>query len=154
MSLKNPRQPKHAGTQGMIIWRFFLIPDQSHDIPISPDEYPFTKDLPEPVLKPLDFPNILYPNTVNANPEILKFYVESIVPKITKRTTERVAAEKRAKGLVKDLDDDGNHGSAATLDVEILQAISKRVHYGNVPLPRKQWTGLTIFRDREIRGRV
>lgn len=75
---------------------------------------------------------------MNANPEILKFYVESIVPKITKRTTERVAAEKRAKGLVKDLDDDGNHGSAATLDVEILQAISKRVHYGNVPLPRKQ----------------
>ena len=27
-------------------------------------------------------------------------------------------------------EDDGNYGSAATLDVEVLQSISKRVHYG------------------------
>lgn len=26
-------------------------------------------------------------------------------------------------------EDDGNYGSAATIDVEVLQAISKRVHY-------------------------
>lgn len=28
-------------------------------------------------------------------------------------------------------EDDGNYGSAATLDVEVLQSISKRVHYGS-----------------------
>lgn len=82
------------------------------------------------MLDPLDFPKSLYPNTVNANPEILKFYVESIVPNITKHTSDRVAAEKNSKGLGGDPNDDGNYGSAATLDVEILQAISKRIHYG------------------------
>lgn len=100
----------------------------------SPDEYSFTKDLPEPILAPLDFPETLYPNNVNANAEILKFYTTDIVPKITKQATEQLAAAKRAKGIVRDgeADDDGNYGSAATIDVEVLQAISKRVHYGTI----------------------
>ncbi|KAF8899712.1 chorismate mutase [Mucidula mucida] len=69
----------------------------------SPDEYPFSSDLPEPILPALAFPALLHPNTVN-----------------------------RAKGIVGDdeFEDDGNYGSAATIDIEILQAISKRVHYG------------------------
>jgi chorismate mutase len=98
----------------------------------SPDEYPFTSHLPEPVLKPLTFPKILYPNDINANPSILSFYTRSIVPRITRRATLSLAATKRSKGVVGDdeYEDDGNHGSAATIDVEILQAISKRVHYG------------------------
>lgn len=35
-------------------------------------------------------------------------------------------------GIVGDdeFEDDGNYGSASTIDVEVLQAISKRVHYG------------------------
>ena len=103
----------------------------------SPDEYPFTNHhLPNPVLRPLDFPKILYPNNVNANAEILKFYTADIVPRITKQATEQLSAAKRAKGIVRDgeADDDGNYGSAATADVEVLQTISKRVHYGAVPL--------------------
>jgi len=98
----------------------------------SPDEYPFTTNLPEPVLKPVDIPKILYPNTVNANPSILSFYTRQIVPRITKTATVQLAASKRAKGIIGDdeYEDDGNYGSAATLDVEVLQAISKRVHYG------------------------
>ncbi|KAF8578549.1 chorismate mutase [Ramaria rubella] len=98
----------------------------------SPDEYPFTQNLPQPVLQPLDFPKILYPNSVNANAQILKFYTEVVVPRITKQATEALAAAKHAKGVVRDseADDDGNYGSAATVDVEVLQAISKRVHYG------------------------
>lgn len=101
----------------------------------SPDEYPFTSNLPEPVLKPVDFPKILYPNTVNANPSILSFYTRQIVPRITKKATVQLAASKRARGIVGDeeYEDDGNYGSAATLDVEVLQAISKRVHYGTIP---------------------
>jgi chorismate mutase len=98
----------------------------------SPDEYPFTSDLPKPVLPHLEFPPILYPNKINANPSILNFYTRSIVPRITRRATLTLAAIKRANGITGDaeFEDDGNHGSAATLDVEILQAISKRVHYG------------------------
>ncbi|KAF9221568.1 chorismate mutase [Gyrodon lividus] len=98
----------------------------------SPDEYPFTTDLPEPVLKPFDFPKILYPNDINANPSILSFYTRSIVPRITRRATLALAATKRSSGIIGDdeYEDDGNYGSAATIDVEILQAISKRVHYG------------------------
>ncbi|KAJ3996921.1 chorismate mutase [Lentinula boryana] len=98
----------------------------------SPDEYPFTSGLPDPVLPPLQFPKILYPNKINANPSILSFYVRYIVPRITRRATLCLAASKRIKGIVGDEEheDDGNYGSAATIDVEVLQAISKRVHYG------------------------
>lgn len=98
----------------------------------SPDEYPFTSDLPFPVLLPLAFPKILHPNTINANPSILSFYTRSIVPRITRRATLALAAIKRSNGIIGDeeYEDDGNYGSAATIDVEVLQAISKRVHYG------------------------
>ncbi|KAF8964396.1 chorismate mutase [Flammula alnicola] len=98
----------------------------------SPDEYPFSSDLPEPVLPPLDFPPILYPNKINANPSILSFYTCAIVPRITRRETLTLAAKKRAQGIIgsEEYEDDGNYGSAATLDVEVLQSISKRVHYG------------------------
>lgn len=98
----------------------------------SPDEYPFSSDLPEPIIPPLSFPQILYPNKVNVNPSILSFYTRTIVPRITRHATLLLAASKRAKGIVGDEEheDDGNYGSAATIDIEILQAISKRVHYG------------------------
>ncbi|KAF8903130.1 chorismate mutase [Gymnopilus junonius] len=98
----------------------------------SPDEYPFSADLPDPVLPSLDFPKILYPNKLNANPSILSFYTNAIVPRITRRATLALAAKKRAQGITgsEEFEDDGNYGSAATLDVEVLQSISKRVHYG------------------------
>jgi len=56
----------------------------------------------------------------------LKFYIEEIVPKITegvkiKSTTGEQKVEDR---------DDGNYGSSATRDVEVLQALSRRIHFG------------------------
>ncbi|KII90612.1 hypothetical protein PLICRDRAFT_39186 [Plicaturopsis crispa FD-325 SS-3] len=98
----------------------------------SPDEYPFSSDLPQPVLRPLQFPSILYPNKVNKNASILEFYTRTIVPRITRQATTALAAIKRANGAVGDAEseDDGNYGSATTIDVEVLQSISKRVHYG------------------------
>ncbi|KAK0202011.1 chorismate mutase [Desarmillaria ectypa] len=98
----------------------------------SPDEYPFSSDLPEPIIPPLSFPQILYPNSINVNPSILSFYTRTIVPRITRHATLLLAASKRAKGIAGDeeYEDDGNYGSAATIDIEVLQAISKRVHYG------------------------
>jgi chorismate mutase len=74
----------------------------------------------------------LYPNKVNVNPSILSFYTCAIVPRITRRATLSLASLKRAQGVAGDdeFEDDGNYGSAATIDVEVLQSISKRVHYG------------------------
>ncbi|GAA6022026.1 hypothetical protein JCM11491_005498 [Sporobolomyces phaffii] len=84
----------------------------------SPDEHPFTPraQLPDPILPPLEYPPLLYdPTRINVNPEILKFYTDSIVPSII--------TDKRTP-------DDGNYGSAGTRDLECLQAISRRIHCG------------------------
>lgn len=102
----------------------------------SPDEYPFSLELPDPVLPPLTYPQLLHPNEINVNPSILSHYVSFVVPRITRRSTLALAASKRAQGIKgdKEVEDDGNYGSAATIDVEVLQSISKRVHYGaNIP---------------------
>jgi len=98
----------------------------------SPDEYPFTTGLPDPVLPPPEYPPILYPNTINVNASILSFYIRSIVPRVTAQASLALASLKRSRGIIgeEELEDDGNYGSAATVDVEVLQAISKRVHYG------------------------
>ena len=80
----------------------------------SPDEHPFTSHskLPNPVLPPLDYPETLVPNSINHSAEIERTYIERILPRIT------------------DLGDDQNYGSSATCDVNCLQALSKRIHYG------------------------
>jgi chorismate mutase len=76
----------------------------------------------------------LYPNKVNVNPSILSFYTCAIVPRITRRATLSLASLKRANGVTgnEEFEDDGNYGSSATIDVEVLQSMSKRVHYGRV----------------------
>ncbi|KAK1923164.1 chorismate mutase [Papiliotrema laurentii] len=85
----------------------------------SPDEYPFTpiERLPKPIIAAQEYPTLLHKPaashpSVNVNDKILKFYVDRIVPGVTKQT------------------DDGNYGSAATRDVEVLQALSRRIHFG------------------------
>lgn len=89
----------------------------------SPDEHPFTAlaDLPVPILLPQSLPPLLHQHSVNVNGAIKRRYLDNVVPAIT-----------RGLGLA----DDGNYGSAATRDVEVLQAISRRVHFGPSPSPR------------------
>ncbi|KAI9593937.1 chorismate mutase [Syncephalis fuscata] len=78
----------------------------------SPDEYPFTKNLPEPILPPLDYPPMLHANNVNINDKVMQAYLNRIVPTLCNDT------------------DDQNYGSSATRDIECLQALSRRIHYG------------------------
>ncbi|KAJ3069413.1 chorismate mutase aro7 [Podochytrium sp. JEL0797] len=78
----------------------------------SPDEYPFSMDLPKPVLPPLKFPQLLYPNAINLNAELKKIYIENVIPSLCKEG------------------DDSNYGSAATKDIEALQILSRRIHFG------------------------
>lgn len=63
----------------------------------------------------MNLPTLLHPHSVNVNSRIKSRYVKEVVPAITKNLG---------------LEDDGNYGSSATRDVEVLQAISRRVHFG------------------------
>ena len=89
----------------------------------SPDEYAFTSPLPAPILPPLEYPNFLYPNDINVTSKIMDMYIRTIVPSIS------------ADG------DDQQYGSSATRDIECLQALSRRIHYGNAELS----LGMTHF---------
>jgi chorismate mutase len=83
----------------------------------SPEEHSFTPRhlLPVPLLEALDYRDLLHPNDINVNSTILDFYVKELVPAITRAHAK---------------EDDTNYGSSTTRDLEVLQAISRRVHYG------------------------
>lgn len=84
----------------------------------SPEEHSFfPSQLPAVrALSDLDFPELLSPineaDQINFNDVLMKIYLNDIVPEIA------------SEG------DDEQHGSTVTCDVAVLQAISKRVHYG------------------------
>ena len=79
----------------------------------SPDEHAyFPHLLPAPQLPLIEFPPVLHPNLVNLNQDIMDLYLSKVLP-----------------GLCP-AGDDGQHGSSVVADVSVLQAISKRVHYG------------------------
>ncbi|MBP7828705.1 MAG: chorismate mutase [Kiritimatiellae bacterium] len=78
----------------------------------SPDEHPFFRDLPAPILPAAVYDNPLRPNAINLNDRIWAAYVGEIIPFLC------------APG------DDGQWGSSAVNDVHLLQALSKRIHYG------------------------
>lgn len=85
----------------------------------------------------MTFPSLLHPQSTahpstNVNDRIKRFYIEEVVPKITKRVTRTTAPDVSSNGGDGDWDarDDGNYGSAATRDIEALQSLSRRIHYG------------------------
>ncbi|KAL3844634.1 hypothetical protein ACJIZ3_002037 [Penstemon smallii] len=81
----------------------------------SPDEHPFfPNELPEPLLPPLEYPQVLHPaaDSININVQIWDMYFKNLLPRLVKEG------------------DDGNYGSSATCDTICLQALSKRIHYG------------------------
>ncbi|KAI5964574.1 ARO7 [Candida pseudojiufengensis] len=83
----------------------------------APDETPFfPQEILKPILPSINYPKILsnYSNDINVNKEIMKFYVEDIVPKISCKKGDQLE----------------NLGSASTCDIECLQAISRRIHFG------------------------
>jgi len=78
----------------------------------SPDELPFSKELPDPILPVTDFPESIKPNTININSKIKKIYESEIIPAVCEPG------------------EDEQYGSSAVCDVNCLQALSKRIHYG------------------------
>ena len=86
----------------------------------SPDEYPFFPEaLQKPLLQPLRYPEILHPNDINVNKQILSEYINKILPSSCRDfgRADRGAHQE-------------NYGSACTCDVACLQALSRRVHFG------------------------
>ncbi|KAK6085600.1 chorismate mutase [Seiridium cupressi] len=87
----------------------------------SPDEYPFfpeTKDV-KPVLQAVEYPQILHKNNVNVNAKIKDYYVEKFLPKVCRDFGREDRGESKE-----------NYGSSATCDIQCLQAISRRIHFG------------------------
>ncbi|NCD31809.1 MAG: chorismate mutase [Spartobacteria bacterium] len=111
-------QPDGVGPlQGKSLFGFMLYETECTHAKVrrytSPDEHPFNSNLPEPMLTRLTFSDSpLYPNDININDEILPIYQDRIIPRIC------------------DQGDDGQYGSSSVNDVQLIQSISKRIHYG------------------------
>lgn len=78
----------------------------------APDEHPFSRNLPEPLLTSMVYQWPIKINKININDKILNVYIEKIIP------------------LICEKDDDGNYGSSSVNDINVLQSLSKRIHYG------------------------
>ncbi|KAF0887684.1 hypothetical protein E2562_002378 [Oryza meyeriana var. granulata] len=81
----------------------------------SPDEHPFFPEhLLEPVLPSVQYKNVLHPAaaSININKKIWGVYFDDLLPRLVNEGS------------------DGNRGSSAFCDTIILQALSKRIHYG------------------------
>ncbi|KAA8652676.1 hypothetical protein EYZ11_001047 [Aspergillus tanneri] len=86
----------------------------------SPDEYPFFPDvLEKPILQPIEYPRILHDNDVNVNEVIKERYVNDILPAVCPVFGREDRGETQE-----------NYGSSATCDVNCLQALSRRIHFG------------------------
>ncbi|RCI08501.1 hypothetical protein L249_8940 [Ophiocordyceps polyrhachis-furcata BCC 54312] len=86
----------------------------------SPDEYPFFPDaVLKPILKPLDYPKILHPDSVNINAKIKSYYIEKFLPAVCPNYGRGDRGESQE-----------NYGSTATCDIACLQALSRRIHFG------------------------
>ncbi|XP_047314749.1 chorismate mutase 1, chloroplastic-like [Impatiens glandulifera] len=81
----------------------------------SPDEHPFfPHDIPDPMLPPLKYPQVLHPvaQSININKKVWDMYFNDLLPRLVMEG------------------DDGNCGSTAVCDTICLQTLSKRIHYG------------------------
>ncbi|CAG9937268.1 unnamed protein product [Clonostachys rosea f. rosea IK726] len=111
----------------------------------SPDEHPFFPDaIQKPLLKPLNYPKILWKNNVSVNEKIKKFYVENFLPAVC----PDFGREDRGES-------EENYGSTATCDIACLQALSRRIHFGKLVAESKfrseeeRFTRLIKAEDRE-----
>lgn len=95
----------------------------------SPDEHPFTAGLPEPILALRDISSPLTSNRINLNGRLLDAYIGPVRSALC------------AEG------DDGEYGSSAVADVNCLQALSKRVHYGKFVAESKYQQDAARFAD-------
>jgi len=86
----------------------------------APDEHPFFPQvLQRPILQPLKYPKILHENSVNVNDLIKDKYIKEVLPEACRKFGRKDRGETKE-----------NYGSAACCDVNCLQALSRRIHFG------------------------
>ncbi|CAK7224105.1 chorismate mutase aro7 [Sporothrix bragantina] len=114
----------------------------------SPDENPFFPEAVQaPILKPLNYPDVLHPNDVVVNDRIKQYYVETLLPKVCADFGRGDRGETQE-----------NYGSSATCDIAVLQALSRRIHFGKFVAESKfrsekeKFTALILAEDREGLG--
>ena len=101
----------------------------------SPDEFPFFPDaMQDLILPPLEYPKVLWKNDVNLNPELKRKYVEQILPDCCMKPARAERADSQE-----------NYGSAATADVNCLQSLSRRIHFGKFVAESKFRTETELF---------
>ncbi|ODQ67491.1 chorismate mutase [Nadsonia fulvescens var. elongata DSM 6958] len=109
----------------------------------APDEVPFFPDeLLKPILPPVNYPNILAPyyKEININLEIKQIYTEKIVPLVAACDGQQPE----------------NWGSTSVCDIECLQALSRRIHFGKFVAEAKYQQETERYRklilDKDIPG--
>jgi len=101
----------------------------------SPDEHPFYRDLPGPLLPAVaNYENPLIECEINVNSEVFGVYRDEIVPAVCRGG------------------DDGNYGSSSVCDVMCLQALSRRVHYGKFVAESKYRAGTSDIGEAALSG--
>ncbi|KAF6006137.1 hypothetical protein HII13_005258 [Brettanomyces bruxellensis] len=83
----------------------------------APDEYPFFPEIVQPSFLPkVNYPPVLasYADEININKNVLKVYVDNMVPGISSGSGDQME----------------NLGSAAMADIDALQSLSRRIHFG------------------------
>ncbi|CCC67665.1 hypothetical protein NCAS_0A11070 [Naumovozyma castellii] len=109
----------------------------------SPDETPFfPNEILKPILPSINYPPILasYASEVNYNDKIKKVYIDRIVPLISKY----------------DGDQKENYGSVATRDCEVLQNLSRRIHFGKFVAEAKFQSAkelyIELIKNKDVEG--
>ena len=103
----------------------------------TPEEHPFFTNLPEPVIEGVVNEVPIIENKINVNDRVKETYINKLVPMICEEG------------------EDKQYGSSVLCDISCLQAISKRVHYGEFVAESKfrdqpeKYTGLIKAKDRE-----
>ncbi|CAI4053576.1 hypothetical protein N7582_005756 [Saccharomyces uvarum] len=107
----------------------------------SPDETPFFPDkIKKSFLPSINYPQILAPYApeVNYNDKIKNVYIENIIPLISR----------------KDGDDINNFGSVAASDIECLQSLSRRIHFGKFVAEAKFQSDIPLYtkliKDKDV----
>jgi len=111
----NIYMPGATGIPGLSLFGFMLRATEELHAKLgnylSAEDVPFSNNLPKPIIKKELVAINLKPTCINLNQEVMLIY-KNLIPKLCR------------KG------DDGCYVLTATLDINALQLISRRVHYG------------------------
>lgn len=137
---------KIPGFDGLFMEWLLLLTERLH-LQIrryeAPDETPFfATEILDPLLPPINYPKVLasYSDEVNINREIMDFYVNRIVPRVACATGDQPE----------------NCGSVSVCDVECLQALSRRIHFGKFVAEAKYKADPELYRQlilaKDVKG--